>query len=99
MSLDLSPPFEGAFPTFESLFSHLQDHAKAHGYAISIGRSKRDKDGTIRTHYIHCVKGGKPQDRVIDRKKPLISQKTECPFKCRAHLICEMKENREEEEK
>jgi hypothetical protein len=84
---DLAPPPEGAFPTYEDLFSHLQDHAGAHDYAVAVGRSKRERKGIIRTRYIQCVKSGKPRNRVTDRKRPLISQKTECPFRCRAHRI------------
>ncbi len=99
MSLDLAPPFDGAFLTYDDLFSHLQDHAKAHGYAVAVGKSKRNRGGTIRTRYIQCVKSGKPRDRVTNRQKPLISQKTECPFKCRAHLVSKVDENGEEEEK
>jgi MULE transposase domain/FAR1 DNA-binding domain len=83
--LDLAPPPEGAFSTYDILFSSLQKHAKEHGFAVAVGKSKRDRDGTIRTRYIQCVKSGKPRDRVIDRKKPFISQKTDCPFRCRAH--------------
>ena len=100
MSLDLSPPFEGAFPTYDTLFSHLQEHAKAHGYAVAIGKSTRSQDGTIRTRYIHCVKSGRPRDRVSCHKKPLISQKTNCPFKCCTHLVSiAMEELEEAEEK
>ena len=56
MALDLSPPFEGAFTSYESLFSSLQEHAKAHGYAVAIGNSRRDRAGILSTQYIHCVK-------------------------------------------
>ena len=62
-----------------------------HGYAVAIGRSTRCRDGIIRTRYIHCVRGGKPRDRVTARKKTF-SQKTDCPFKCRAHLTTSTKE-------
>src|SRR4051812_44981310 len=98
MLLDLSSPSDGAFPTFDTLFVYLQDYAKAHGYAVAVGKSTRARDGIICTRYIHCVKGGKPRDRVSCRKKPLISQKTECPFKCRAHLVCTVNEEDKEEE-
>ena len=85
LTLDLAPPPEGAFSTYDVLFSSLQKHAKEHEFAVAVGKSKRDRDGTIHTRYIQCVKSGKPRDRVIDRKKPFISQKTDCPFRCRAH--------------
>ena len=84
---DLAPPSNSTFSTYEDLFSYLQDHAAAHGYAVAVGKSKREREGLIRTRYIQCVKSGRPRDRVADRKKPLISQKTECPFRCRAHRI------------
>ena len=47
---------------------------RAHGYAVAVGRSKREREGIIRTRYIQYVKSGKPRGRVTDRKKPLISQ-------------------------
>ena len=97
MALDLSAPPEGTFSTFDSLFTYLQDYAKLHGYAVAVAKSTRARDGTMRTRYIHCVKGGKPRDRVSCRKKPLISQKTECPFKCRAHLVYTVHEDQKEE--
>ena len=86
-TLDLSAPIEGIFPTFEILLSTLQDYAKVHGYAVSVTHSKRHRDGVIRTRYIQCVKSGKPRDRVIDRQKPFLSQRTECPFRCRTQQI------------
>ena len=65
-----------------------------------MGRSTRCRDGIICTRYIHCVKSGKPRDQVSYCKKPLISQKTNCPFKCRAHLVSiAMEELEEAEEK
>src|SRR4051794_18940879 len=86
MALDLSPPFEGAFASYESLFSSLQEHAKAHGYAVAIGNSRQDRAGILSTQYIHCVKAGAPRNRVTDCQKPFISQKTNCPFKCKVRL-------------
>jgi hypothetical protein len=97
MLSDLAPPPSGTFPTYEDLFSQLQDHAKAHDYAVAIGKSKREWGDLIHTRYIQCVKSGKPRDRVTDRKKPLISQKTECPFRCRAYRIDGIKNNGEKE--
>src|SRR4051794_757794 len=83
MSSSLSPPFKGIFASYEELLSSVQNHAWANGYAIVVSHS-RGKGGQIRARYLQCVKSGKTRDRVIDRKKPLISQKTECPFKCKA---------------
>jgi hypothetical protein len=84
MSLDLAPPSKQQFPTYGDLLSSVQAHAKVHGYAIAVGRSKRNKKGDMKLYYLQCVKSGKACDRVSDHRKPLISQKTECPFRCRA---------------
>ena len=40
----------------------------------------------MKTKIFNCAKGGKVRDRVVDRRKPLISQKTQCPFQCKAEL-------------
>jgi hypothetical protein len=47
--LDLAPPPEGAYSTYDLLFSSVQNHAKEHGFTVAVGRSKQDRDGTIRT--------------------------------------------------
>jgi FAR1 DNA-binding domain./MULE transposase domain. len=83
---DLAPPPEQTFETYEELETAVQFFAKEHGYAIAIGRSHRDRKGEIRARTLNCVKGGKARDRVADRKRPLISQKTDCPFRCEAKL-------------
>jgi hypothetical protein len=84
--LDLAPPPEQVFETYEELEAAIQSFAKQHGYAIAIERSHRDQKGQIRARTLSCVKGGKTRDRVVDRKKPMISQKTDCPFRCQAVL-------------
>src|SRR3954447_10747566 len=84
--LDLAPPPEQVFETYEELETAVQSFAKCHGYAIAIGRSHSDRKGEIRARTLSCVKGGKARDRVVDRKKPMISQKTDCPFYCQAVL-------------
>ena len=84
--LDLAPPPEQIFETYEELETVVQSFAKQHGYTIAIGRSHRDRKGEIRTRTLSCVKGGKARDRVVDRKRPMISQKTDCPFRCQAVL-------------
>jgi hypothetical protein len=62
----------------------MRSHAKEHGYAVVTGRSWRGRDREINMRSLVCAKAGTARDRVIDRKKPLISQKTECPFECKA---------------
>jgi hypothetical protein len=97
MSLDLVPLPNSTFSTYEDLFSQLQEHTKAHGYAVAVGKNKREWGGIIYTRYIQCVKSGKPRDRVINCKKPLISQKTKYPFRRRVHRIDGIDQNGEEE--
>ena len=58
--------------------------AKEHGYAVVVGRCHRNRKGEMKTKFLNCAKGGKVRDRVFDRK---ISQKTQCPFQCKAALI------------
>jgi MULE transposase domain/FAR1 DNA-binding domain len=85
-AINLAPPPEQTFDTYEKLQSAVQSFAKQHGYAVVIGRSNRDRKGNINLRTLTCAKGGIVRDRVVDRKKPLISQKTQCPFRCRAEL-------------
>jgi len=87
MEPDLAAPDEQAFDTFKDLQEYVQTFAKSHGYAVAIGRSRRNKKGEMKTKFLICVKSGKVRDRVYDRQKPLISQKTECPFQCQAQLV------------
>jgi hypothetical protein len=49
MLSDLAPPPEAAFPTCEDLSSQLQDHARARGCAVAVGRSKHEQGAIIRT--------------------------------------------------
>jgi hypothetical protein len=82
MSLDLAPPPEQQFASYDDLLSSLHAYVKVHGYAVAVGCSKRNKKGEMKIYYLQCVKSGKVRDRVTDRLKPLVSQKTDCPFQC-----------------
>jgi hypothetical protein len=84
MSLNLAPPPDQQFASYDDLLSSLHVHVKVHSYAVAVGRSKQNKKGKMKIYYLQCVKSGKVRDRVTDRLKPLVSQKTDCPFRCRA---------------
>ena len=84
MSHDLAPPLKQQFATYNDLLSSLYAHAKAYSYAVAVGRSKQNKKREMKIYYLQCIKSGKVHDRVTDWLKPLISQKTECPFCCQA---------------
>ena len=83
MPLDLLPPDDALFNSADKLQQQIQTHAKDHGYAISILRSRTNKRKEVKLYFFQCVKGGKPRDKLKGtRFKPFISQKTECPFQC-----------------
>ncbi len=84
--LDLTSPPEQVYITYEELETAVQSFAKCHRYVVAVGRSHSDRKGEIRARTLNCVKGGKARDRVVDRKKAMISQKTDCPFRCQAVL-------------
>ena len=42
MPPDLAPLSEGAFPTYKDFLLQLQDHARAHGYVVTIDKSKHE---------------------------------------------------------
>ena len=86
MEFDLAIPPAQTFDSYENLEAAVQEFAKAHGYAVVVGRSHRNRKGEMKTKILNCAKGGKVRDRVVDRWKPLISQKTQCPFQCKAEL-------------
>jgi hypothetical protein len=85
MALDLAPPSEAIFDSYSDLCDSLQAYAAAHGYAVAVARSKKNSEKIVQIRYLQCVKSGKAKDKVtVGRLKPFISQKTECPFRCRA---------------
>jgi hypothetical protein len=84
--LDLALPPEQVFETYKKLEATIQFFVKQYGYAIAIEQSHYDRKRQIKARTLSCVKGGKTRDRVVDRKKPMISQKTDCPFRCQAVL-------------
>ena len=81
MPLDLLPPDDALFNSADELQQQIQTHAKDHGYAISILRSRTNKRKEVKLYFFQYVKGGKPRDRVKDTcLKPFISQKTKYLF-------------------
>jgi hypothetical protein len=87
MSFDLAAPNEAMFDSYSDLCDSLQAHAGAHGYAVAKTQSKTNPAKIVRIIYLQCVKAGKPKDRgKVGRCKPFISQKTDCPFRCRAKM-------------
>ena len=90
MAFDLALPCEATFENFSPLMNHLQDYRKEHRYTVVIQRSKKGKgkDNEVKIYYFQCAKSGKLRDRLKGhRLKAFTSQKTECPFRCRAKQV------------
>jgi hypothetical protein len=55
----MEPPTEQVFETREELLASIQQHALAHGYAITTVSSSRDRNITL-----GCDRGGYYHDRI-----------------------------------
>jgi hypothetical protein len=43
---------KSTFTTYDELLSQFQDYARVHNYVVTVGRSKREREGIIQTRYI-----------------------------------------------
>ena len=84
--MELSPPTEKTFDSFETCLQHVQQHARTQGYAVTIKRSKYiyvNNQKQLQTAYLHCCKGGTYRNRGSEskNKRKSTSRLVDCPFK------------------
>jgi hypothetical protein len=82
----MEPPTEQVFETREQLLASIQQHALAHGYAITTVSSSRDRNITL-----GCDRGGRYHDRIDapDRAKrrKTSTKRISCPFRLYAKKL------------
>lgn len=82
--MDMTPPPEATYATFEELISHANQHAFAHGYALVIARSKKKGPHNYKKVLIACDRWGPVQHSGLRpehlRKRSTTSKKTDCKF-------------------
>ena len=86
IAMELAPPPEETFETFEACFEHIQQHARNQGYAITTKRSKyiyADDQKQLQTAYLHCCKSGTYRNRGSESKneRETTSRLIDCPFR------------------
>lgn len=60
---------EEVFDSPDAVIEFINNFAQNHGYAVSKRRSKRAKNGHIKTVFVKCSRGGEYQDRVVGRTR------------------------------
>ena len=60
MEPDLAAPGEQAFDIFEDLQEYVQTFARSHGYAVAIGRSRRNKRAALELRQLVESNGEQP---------------------------------------
>lgn len=77
----MTQPPEAMYPSFDDLYAAAQAHAREHGYAFVIQRSKRKKNG-LKKVLLGCDRNGVSRERMAPgmRKRKTTSRKTGCEF-------------------
>ena len=81
--MPLTPPPDQLFSTKAELITAAQAHAAARGFAITILRSKKNKNGDIFKVWLKCDRGGKYRARGLNDENRVRLTGTrciECPF-------------------
>jgi len=85
------PPFleysGGPQPTIQALQDAVNEHTKAHGYAVSRAQGKKNKKGEYRRYRFYCDRGRFTESRAIVRKAS--TRKTACGYQATAKLTDE----------
>jgi hypothetical protein len=76
----MNPPAEQVFESKEKLLASIQQHALAHGYAITTVSSSRDRNITL-----GCDRGGVYYDRINAlegaKRRKTSTRRIDCPFR------------------
>jgi len=75
----LLPPPPRAFLTHTEIIEYVEDHAFAHGYALRLKRSRKDRHGDVKNFNVRCDRSGTYATSQI-RRKNCGSRLTNCPF-------------------
>jgi hypothetical protein len=82
----MEPPTEQVFETREQLLASIQQHALAHGYAITTISSSRDRNITL-----GCDRGGRYHDRIDApdgaKRRKTSTKRIGCPFRLYAKKL------------
>ena len=77
--MNLLPPTEQTFSTYEECLDYIQAHVKTQGYAVTMKRSKYanyDEQKQLQMAYLQCSKGGTYQKHGLDyenhEKEPIL---------------------------
>ncbi|EED11942.1 hypothetical protein TSTA_000200 [Talaromyces stipitatus ATCC 10500] len=71
---------EEVFDSPDTIIEFINNFAQNHGYAVSKRRSKRAKNGHIKTVFVKCSLGGEYHDRVVERTRQESTILTDYPF-------------------
>ena len=79
--IPLEPPADDQnFEDLKSLILAVNEHAGSRGYAVTLGRTKANKDKITRKAWLVCDRGRKIREPRGQNRRHTASRLNECPF-------------------
>ena len=76
------PPNDELYCSLAEAATALQEHTAEQGYAVSVTRSKQDKNGETYKRVFACSHGGVPTEHTNPRRIRTSTRRIGCEFKC-----------------
>ena len=78
------PPPSGQFASRDELLAHVRAFAITQGYAVTVKRSRTDRQGEIKNVTLRCDRGGSYRNRLNltadSHRRQTASRLLDCPF-------------------